>query len=84
MSPLAITGMSRVCLMAAIVSYSTAPLKPQARVLPCTARAFIPASWAMFAISKPLRWSVLQPVRIFRVTGTSTAATTAVNMSLTN
>ena len=43
----------------------------------------MPASWAIFAISKPLRWSVLHPVRIFKVTGTSTAETTAVSMSLT-
>ena len=46
-------------------------------------RAAIPQSSAIRAISSPLRLSGSHPVRIFKVTGTSTASTTARQMVLT-
>ena len=72
------------CLMAAMVSNSTSPLNAQARVRPCTAKDWMPASAAKRAIATPLRSSGELPVRILRVTGTSTAATTACKMSATS
>ena len=50
MSPLAITGIATAALTARIVSYSTGPTKPQARVRPCTASAAMPASSAIRAM----------------------------------
>jgi hypothetical protein len=44
----------------------------------------MPLSSAMRAINGPLRWSQSQPVRIFSVTGTSTALTTASRMRTTS
>ena len=46
--------------------------------------AFIPDSAAILAISGPFFLSSLHPVRIFNVTGTSTASTTDSKMSLTS
>ncbi len=43
----------------------------------------MPASSAIRAISGAFRWSLSQPVRIFNVTGTSTAATTTIRISRT-
>ena len=43
----------------------------------------MPQSSASWAISSQLRCSGAQPVRIFRVTGTSTALTTSVRIDLT-
>lgn len=84
MSPLANTGIDTACLIAAMVSYSASPVYRSARVRPCTARAWIPACSASFATVTPLRLSRSQPVRIFRVTGTSTALTTASRISATS
>ena len=44
----------------------------------------MPLSCAMRAISGALRLSAFQPVRIFSVTGTSTASTTAARMRATS
>ncbi|MNW15375.1 hypothetical protein D3C71_2138580 [compost metagenome] len=44
----------------------------------------MPALCATFAIASALRWSAAQPVRIFSVTGTSTALTTASRMRATS
>ena len=84
MSPFANTGMDTARLTAAIVSYSTAPTNRQARVRPCTASAAMPARSAMRAMVTALRASGAGPVRIFSVTGTGTAATTASTMRATN
>ena len=77
MSPLANTGMDTALLMQAMVPYSAAPSNLSARVLPCTERAATPNCSASLAMRMPLRCCLFQPVLIFRVTGTSTAATTA-------
>jgi hypothetical protein len=53
-------------------------------VRPCTASAWMPACSAIFATVRPFLLSRSQPVRIFRVTGTSTAATTACRISVTS
>ena len=84
MSPLAITGIATAALTAGMVSYSTGPTKPQARVRPCTASAAMPASSAIRATVSALRRSGDQPVRILSVTGTSTAATTARRIAATS
>ena len=65
------------CLTAAMVSYSASPVYKQARVRPCMAKACTPKSSAILAICTALRLCLSQPVRIFNVTGTSTALTTA-------
>ncbi len=83
MSPLAMTGIATVDFTARMVSYSTGPTKPQARVRPCTASAAMPASSAIRAIAVALRSAGDQPVRILSVTGTSTAATTARTIAAT-
>ena len=44
----------------------------------------MPLSCAMRAMVGPLRWSQSQPVRIFSVTGTSTAFTTVSRMRPTS
>ena len=44
----------------------------------------MPLSWAMRAMARALRCSLSQPVRIFSVTGTSTASTTADRMRATS
>ncbi len=72
------------CLTAAIVSYSASPIYKQARVRPCMASACTPISCAIFAISMALRLFLSHPVRIFKVTGTFTAATTAFKICATN
>ncbi len=51
---------------------------------PCTASAWMPACSAMRATVVPLRCVRSQPVRIFRVTGTETASTTASRMRPTS
>ncbi|MDT4865398.1 hypothetical protein FQZ97_1001970 [compost metagenome] len=83
MSPLASTGIDTACLIAAMLSYSASPLYRSARVRPCTASATIPSCSAIFATSRPFLFCRSQPVRIFRVTGTATAATTACKISRT-
>ena len=42
MSPLAMTGIAACALTAAMVSYSASPEKPQARVRPWIASAWMP------------------------------------------
>ena len=83
-SPLAITGMSTAVLMAATVSYSAQPRNAHARVRPCTAMAAIPLSAAMRAMVTPFLRCGEIPVRIFSVTGTSTALVTAVRILSTS
>jgi hypothetical protein len=53
-------------------------------VRPWTASAVMPLSCAMRAMAGALRTSAHQPVRIFSVTGTSTAPTTASKMRATS
>ena len=84
MSPLAITGIATEAFTARMVSYSASPVYMQARVRPCRAMAAMPYSSAMRAIARALRFSLLQPVRNLRVTGTSTALTTASTMRATS
>ena len=84
MSPLAMSGILIACLTAAIVSYSASPVYRQARVRPCIANACTPISSAIFAIAMALRLFLSQPVRIFKVIGTSTALTTARNICATS
>ena len=84
MSPLAITGMPTSDLTSAIVSYSASPEKPQARVRPWIASAWMPLASAIFATVTALRLLRSQPVRILSVTGTSTALTTASRMRATS
>ena len=76
-SPLAITGMPTAATTSRTVWNSASPLNLSARVRPWIASAWIPACSAMRAMATALRSSRVGPVRIFRVTGTSTAATTA-------
>ena len=83
MSPLAITGMRTLRFTAAMVWYSACPAKPQARVRPWTASSCTPESSAMRAMRTAFLRSGLGPVRILRVTGTCTAATTASRMRAT-
>ena len=77
MSPLAITGSGVAALTARMVSYSACPEKPQARVRPCSDSSRIPLSSAIFATRSAFLFPLSQPVRYLRVTGTSTASTTA-------
>ena len=76
-SPLAMTGIDTSLTICAMVSYSAAPLKRSARVLPCTVSSCMPDASAIRAILTPLRLAESVPVRIFSVTGTAVAFTTA-------
>src|SRR5262245_21922175 len=84
MSPLATTGSRVAAFTSRIVSYSALPPNPQARVRPWIASSRTPACSAMRATRTAFRFSGSQPVRIFSVTGTSTAFTTASRMPATN
>ncbi len=53
------------------------------RVRPCNANAAIPASSARFATLKIFSWPFKNPKRVFKVTGTSTAAITASSIRAT-
>ena len=83
MSPFAMTGMPTAALTAAMVWYSTGPENPHARVRPCTVRRRIPAAWAIRAMATAFFVAGFGPVRIFSVTGISTARTTASRMAAT-
>ncbi|CAM5351010.1 hypothetical protein RLIN73S_07433 [Rhodanobacter lindaniclasticus] len=78
------TGMRTAAFTAAMVAYSASPSYLSARVRPCTASAAMPLSSAMRAMVRALRLSRFQPVRIFKVTGTATASTTALTMRATS
>ena len=71
------TGMDTASLTAAMISRSTPGAYICALVRPWTVMAEIPASSAILAISTALTWLSSQPLRIFTVTGTGTAWTTA-------
>ena len=83
MSPFAKSGIRTCRLTSAIVRYSASPSKRHARVRPWIASAAMPESSAMRAIRTALRVSRSHPVRIFSVTGTVTADTTAARMRAT-
>ena len=83
-SPLAIIGIRTLCLILAMVSYSTLPLNRHSLVLPCTVSKETPQSSAILASSTPFLVAGHQPVLIFSVTGISTLLTTDSNIAFTS
>ena len=71
------TGMLTACLTSRIVFQSASPPYICMRVRPCTATALTPTSSSILASSTALMLPLSQPRRIFAVTGTLTARTTA-------
>ena len=77
MSPLTTTGMRTASLTLRTRRQSASPLKNWQRVRACTVSSCTPAASARRASSGALRLAWSQPSRIFSVTGTLTAPTTA-------
>ena len=71
------TGMETAALTRATNDQSAVSLKNWQRVRPCTVTSATPAASARRASSGALRLAWSQPIRIFSVTGTRTAPTTA-------
>ena len=76
-SPLPITGTDTASFTALIYDQSACPLYICSLVRPCTAIAATPVDSMRLAKSTTLMESLSQPMRIFTVTGTSTALTAA-------
>ena len=80
-SPLAMTGTLTAFTTSRIASQSARPAYICTRVRPWTAMADAPACSRIFATSTQFTLPASQPLRIFTVTGTSTAAATAAVIS---
>ena len=76
-SPLPMTGMETASFTCRMISQSAGGAYISSRVRPWTVTAEAPASSQIFAISTALTEFLSQPLRIFTVTGTGTARTTA-------
>ena len=70
-SPLAKTGISTACLMAAMAPASMGGMYICSRVRPCTASRSAPLPAHCLATSTPVRCSSSQPMRILTVSGVS-------------
>ncbi len=75
------TGIFTACLTFLIIPQSAGGVYCWARVRACTAMAATPACSQISATSGALMFWASQPARIFTVTGTGTASTTAATIS---